>query len=1106
MVQEDGHIKIMDFGIAQILSEGNNGNGASVGTPAYMSPEQVYGRDIDERSDIYSLGVLMFNMLSGKAPYDATKLTEQIIKTKVVKEELPRLIEYYPHTSEKIQKVVDKATQKDPDRRYTSCAEMAKDVKKAIAPDPVPKPLMYGGIAFILACIIGGFFIWDYHRTKYEYYADYVEVWGVPKGIHKLSGKEVSHREASYKFEKSKGKVRRVSYVNSLGNPVDHHDSESMDRIIDMSLTYAEGSDKVDTETFRDRSGRVLYVKDFDTNLKTCTFKLNDEFGTEMTLNSQVELFQSSFDAMLEGKSKISKYILHYDDDGHLVKVEYAGFGNIRVSDGQGIFGKSYRYDDKGRIIEEAYLGKDGKVKATNFGLGKKRFTYDDKDHLARIDYLTPDGKPSSDGNNCPVVKLEYDKWGNRIAERYYNAEGKPSLRKDNLVAGLVTEYNDKGFPVKQMNIGLDGGITYSNGVAGEIREYDENGYQSVISFIDSNGKGAILNNGGIPCFKAVFNNDPHGNPLEIQFLDLDSKPVECSTAPGLRRTYDNEGRLTSEYYLDARNNIVLPASVGYAGIEYEYNEQGRLHRITLKDKDKKRLTSPDLHFCYIVKEYDARGNITSISYFDSDGKAATTNEGLSSIVIDYDDTGNEISRSFFDPKGNPVVPNYGSAKVKYTYDDQGNKVSERYEGTDGSPMSIRGDAGWDYEYDGRGNVTVSYPVGLNGKMLTTGTKTVVKYDDRDNPVETAYFDAAGKPKLNNEGSHKVKRQFDGNNNQIRLESYGTDGKPKNLNGEKYAIVLAEYDSRNNQISSTYFDASGNRGADSNNVHKYYNEFDPVVNKVCHQLSFGVDGKPVTAASVAPEGRIEYDKRGNMLKLIAFDGNGKKTTGNRGWSETRYTYNDAGEQTSQSFYSIDGKPVVDKQDGFHRKEQRYNEMRLVESETVYDTAGKPMLNQAGFSTVKYKYDKQNRHIETAYFGTRGEAVDSKAGYHREVYHYKNGAVSSSDIYDKANRKIATGKVVNNTWSYKTDWRQEWRRAASRCPVQLEDGLTLLSIRTDSSSVTVTMKIAASASDIEGMDVMGAVGEMTRYLRRATDTPSYVTINIILYDKNNQLLN
>lgn len=121
--------------------------------------------------------------------------------------------------------------------------------EKAIAPDPISKPLLYGGIVAAVVLLLVGFFTWDYYRTKVEYYKDYVEVFGVPQGIGSLSSNEMSHREASYRFEYSRHKLRRVSYVNSLGNLVDHHDSEDKDRIVDMTLTYTEGTGKVDTES-----------------------------------------------------------------------------------------------------------------------------------------------------------------------------------------------------------------------------------------------------------------------------------------------------------------------------------------------------------------------------------------------------------------------------------------------------------------------------------------------------------------------------------------------------------------------------------------------------------------------------------------------------------------------------------------------------------------------------------------------------------------------------------------------------------------------------------------------------------------------------------------
>ena len=593
IIQDDGHIKIMDFGIAQIVSEANvTDSKAIMGTPAYMSPEQIYGKDIDARSDIYSIGVLIHNMLTGRAPYDSTLLTAQEIKRRVVKDNMPRMVETYPYISDKIQAVVDKATQKVPEARYQSCLEMKSAVKKAIAPDPISKPLLYGGIVAAVVLLLVGFFTWDYYRTKVEYYKDYVEVFGVPQGIGSLSSNEMSHREASYRFEYSRHKLRRVSYVNSLGNLVDHHDSEDKDRIVDMTLTYTEGTGKVDTEKFMNRSGKVRYVKDYDSNFKTCTFKLDDELGTEMVLNAQVELFQSAFDSSLEGKGKISKYILEYNEDGYLTKVEYAGFGNARVPDGQGIFGKSFVLDNEGRVVEEHYLGKDGKPKATQFGLGIKKFIYDDDDNISQLVYLTVDGKPSSDGNNCPVVKLTYDEWGNRTGEKYYDMKGTPMIRKDNPFAGVVYDYDEKGFCVKQRFLGVDGGLTYVQGVNGYIDSYDENGYLKSRSYVDAKGNAAYFTevtddeNQQASFSKLEFVNDEHGNPLDVKVLNATGELSECVDFAHKSCTYDSIGNLLTEYYLDSKGKIYAPAKFGYAGVDVTYNQQGRISRVTYMDAE----------------------------------------------------------------------------------------------------------------------------------------------------------------------------------------------------------------------------------------------------------------------------------------------------------------------------------------------------------------------------------------------------------------------------------------------------------------------------------------------------------------------------------------
>lgn len=1078
IITDDGHIKVMDFGIAQIVSESNvTQNKYITGTPSYMSPEQILGKDVDGRSDIFSLGVLIHNMLTGRTPYDTTTMTSQEIKRRMMNEQLPRMADYYPYVSSAIQLVVDKATQKLPELRYPNCEEMKSAVKKALAPEKISKPVLYTGIAVCVILLLAGFFIWDYFRNKVEYYKDYVEVFGVPEGIGSLSSREMAHRAATYKFEYSRYKLRRVTYVNSMGNLVDHTDSEDKDKIVDMTLSYNEGSGNIDVAKFRDKSGNVLYVKDYDNNFKTCTFKLDDELGTEMTLNAKVALFQKTFDINAEGRGKISKYILEYNDKGFLTKVKYAGFGNVLVPDGQGIFGRSYVLDKKGRVIEEHYLGKDGKPKATSFGLGIKKFTYDDDDNLIKITYLTTDGKPSSDGNNCPVVALTYDKWGNRLSEKYYDIDGNSAIRKDDSFAGILYEYNDDGFLVKNWFLGIDDRLTYINGASGQIIEYDENGYRKSVSYIDSKGNAAYWNDktNGNSYHKVEIKNDERGNILELKFLDSSGKLIDSPSGAREVHTVDSVGRILSLFFLEESGKCYIPAQYGYAGLEVVYNSQGRVKKLTYLDENKNKMISKVFHICSFVKEYDARGNVTRIKNYDTNDKLIKDNDGVAVICFEYDENGNESARYFLDEREKPCTIINSYHKAEYVYDEQGSCIKIRFKNTSGALMNVDGCAGYDREYDARGNIIFERPVGAGGGLASGKTEVRLKYDNQDNVIERSFFKGKS-PAINGLGIHKEVYKYNSSNRCVQEEYYGTNGLLKNVSGQNFAVVKAEYDEKGNNISKLFFTATGARGTDNANVHKYYNQFDKVTNKICHQISFGSDGKPVASNGIAYEGRVEYDKKGNMVKLICYDGYGKKVNGLKGWCELRMTYDDACLKTSESLFDVNGKPVIDNTLKYHKVCYAYNEYRKINTMKVY--------------------------------GVNGQKINCALGWHKAVNIYKNGEITNTVFYDINNRKISNNSGVNNKWKDNGEsqmtatpaWREIWEGMAKQCPIESQDGYIIEQVIVDYNSVEINFRLENVVSDNLSDELKSGFSYMITYFRKSTHTPSFVSIKINVYNK------
>lgn len=127
MIDRGGRVVLTDFGIAKILS-GNTMtlSGGMVGTPAFMSPEHGLGENSDERSDIYSMGVILYQMLTGRLPYDGD--TPVAIILKHVREPLTPPSVFNPNIPPALEQIVMKAMAKDPEERYQSAAEMLADL------------------------------------------------------------------------------------------------------------------------------------------------------------------------------------------------------------------------------------------------------------------------------------------------------------------------------------------------------------------------------------------------------------------------------------------------------------------------------------------------------------------------------------------------------------------------------------------------------------------------------------------------------------------------------------------------------------------------------------------------------------------------------------------------------------------------------------------------------------------------------------------------------------------------------------------------------------------------------------------------------------------
>ena len=131
MLLKDGTLRITDFGIARIMASSKTQTGTVLGTPSYMSPEQLSGKKVDGRSDLFSFGVMLFELLTGSKPFESDSIAGLLFKIANEKNPDPRVIN--PSIPESIAKIVDRLLEKDPDKRYQRGSEVSKDLVEVLA-------------------------------------------------------------------------------------------------------------------------------------------------------------------------------------------------------------------------------------------------------------------------------------------------------------------------------------------------------------------------------------------------------------------------------------------------------------------------------------------------------------------------------------------------------------------------------------------------------------------------------------------------------------------------------------------------------------------------------------------------------------------------------------------------------------------------------------------------------------------------------------------------------------------------------------------------------------------------------------------------------------
>ena len=565
----------------------------------------------------------------------------------------------------------------------------------------------------LLLGLLGGVFVFDATRTVENYYADYVDSFGLPEGIFKLKKSELEHRQVHYRFEyrgfqigKSphadsadwyswklfglRRKLVRVVQANSRGIPCKHYNDEYVARPALQSFEYDGGS----------RLREIRYGKFNACGLDLSLERRMELFSEGGVINGLLKFFSSggqlgvAYEAVsttkvgedLSFKSEIAQHLVQRDERGRVAQRLFLNLSGVNVADGDGLYGFSYEYDDHGRQTAQWYLFRDGSGyvrRANKKGVAGCKYEYEGR-NMCKVEYVDPKEGYIIGPHGWMVRKDEFDRFDNSTRYWFEDEDGKRTLCAEGYAEGR-NEYDIHGNMTRRSYYGTDGMLVlHKFGFAEMLREYNERGDVTKWMYLGVDGKSTLHKNG---------------------YAEV-------------RVEYDGRGNNTQESYFGIDGRPTLH-KYGYAEVRREYNERGNVTRLSYYGKDGR----PTLHKEGVVelrREYDERGNMTKESYYGVDGKPTLRKDGgFAELFIEYDERGNVTKKSYFGVDGKPITNENGVAERRLEYDTRGNPTKVSFLGVDGKPTRDKdGRAELRMEYDDQGNMVNISAYDLNGKLI----------------------------------------------------------------------------------------------------------------------------------------------------------------------------------------------------------------------------------------------------------------------------------------------------------------------------------------------------------------------------------------------------
>ena len=809
---------------------------------------------------------------------------------------------------------------------------------------------------FALIVIFGLAGLFDYNRTRVEYYADWVDCRGVAEGIIPLNEEQVAHRYYSYRFEYQrvpfgeKGfyswRLHRVSIVNSKGVVSSY--------VPDFHPFFYPVRDYLYTDGYvseiinRDQLGRVTIryaVKDDYDGNAACIIDMEAKEkrqGSGYMGGSTTTILTDVLNN--QNKSKIKRFHYSRNQQGYITKITYHAndgdeLAKSAIGDNNNIYGKVFELDSLGRVSKVTFLNSEGNRISDKHGVGCIYYEYDRMGDTQSVDYRDLDDHPVLNEQGYTRIDARFDEWGNTIENRHIGLEDTPTFNNNNLCIETL---------------GYD-----SNGNMTEVRLYDAQRNPANCSF----GYAIIR-----------WESDRKGRTVKTSYYGVDGKPCYNTDNYSYCVTSYNSDDCIEEYsFYGIDDRPCIAKDVGVYCIKVTYDDYNYVKSRTFFDASGNRMRSPVLHYSQLINEYDAYHNVISTAYYDQNGKPCLSNDGVCRISRKYDNRGNEKEQFYQDTEGNPCTSANGVAGQTFQYDSYGNETEVRFWGVDGKPAYVNMTAIRRFTY---------FPNGLL--------------------KEQHNYDEDGQPCLDDQWVSVYRMTYDSNGNQILAEFLGKDSLPCYYANGKYAVFTSRYDSLNNRVEEGYTDVDGlpmlvENGFATQQIH--YNErhlkteirfFDTqgmpcrcgdgyhrstfvydAKDRITEQAYYDTDNRLIKVNGVARVS-FTYDIHGFKLREINYDNKGMRCNKEKSsYCQTDFEYDSLGRETRRKNYGPEGDLVS-------VEVRTYDERSNLVLQEYYDGEGNLMIKDNVSAVVKQSFDANNRLIEVCYYN---EARQLMGGRH-----------------------------------------------------------------------------------------------------------------------------